>query len=90
MVLTDLIPTQYGCTKVAQDATTNGLEKRICGKDLDDVGQTEAGTNISTTKARSRGYRAPANDNKVSVAPNKMKNKGFINPPSKKDIQGGI
>ena len=45
---------------------------------------------ISTTKARGKGFRAPANENKVSVAPNKMKNKGFINPPSKKDIQGGI
>ena len=66
------------------------FRKTYMWKDLDDVGQTEAGTNISTTKARSRGYRAPANDNKVSVAPNKMKNKGFINPPSKKDIQGGI
>ena len=45
---------------------------------------------ISTTKARGKGFRAPANENKVSVAPNKMKNKGFINPPSQKDIQGGI
>ena len=45
---------------------------------------------VSTTKARSKGFRPEANDNKVSVAPNKMKNKGFINPPSKKDIQGGI
>jgi len=66
------------------------FRKTYMWKDLDDVGQTEAGTNISTTKARSKGYRSPANDNKVSVAPNKMKNKGFINPPSKKDIQGGI
>ena len=45
---------------------------------------------VSTTKARSKGFRAPANANKVSIAPNNMKNKGFINPPSKKDIQGGI
>lgn len=45
---------------------------------------------VSTTKARSKGFRAPANPNKVSVAPNKMKNKGFINPPSDKDKQGGI
>jgi len=45
---------------------------------------------ISTTKARGKGFRAPANDNKVSIAPNKMKNKGFINPPSDKDKQGGI
>lgn len=45
---------------------------------------------VSTTKARSKGFRAPANENKVSVAPNKMKNKGFINPPSDKDKQGGI
>ena len=66
------------------------FRKTYMWKDLDDVGQTEAGTAISTTKARSKGYRAPANENKVSVAPSKMKNKGFINPPSKKDIQGGI
>ena len=45
---------------------------------------------ISTTKARTKGFRAPANENKVSIAPNKMKNKGFINPPSDKDKQGGI
>jgi len=54
-----------------------------------DVNNPNAET-ISTTKARSKGFRPEANDNKVSVAPNNMKNKGFINPPSKKDIQGGI
>lgn len=54
-----------------------------------DVNSPNAET-ISTSKARSKGFRPEANDNKVSVAPNKMKNKGFINPPSKKDIQGGI
>lgn len=54
-----------------------------------DVNNPNAET-ISTSKARSKGFRPEANDNKVSVAPNKMKNKGFINPPSKKDIQGGI
>jgi hypothetical protein len=26
----------------------------------------------------------------VAVTPSNMKNKGFINPPSQKDIQGGI
>ena len=45
---------------------------------------------ISTTKARTKGFRPEANDNKVSIAPNRMKNKGFINPPSDKDKQGGI
>ena len=45
---------------------------------------------ISTTKARTKGFRPPANENKVSIAPNNMKNKGFINPPSDKDKQGGI
>lgn len=45
---------------------------------------------ISTTKARTKGFRPPANENKVSIAPNRMKNKGFINPPSDKDKQGGI
>jgi hypothetical protein len=45
---------------------------------------------ISTTKARSKGFRPEANDSKVAVTPSNMKNKGFINPPSSKDIQGGI
>ena len=54
-----------------------------------DVNNPNAET-VSTTKARSKGFRAPANENKVSIAPNKMKNKGFINPPSDKDKQGGI
>jgi len=34
---------------------------------------------ISTTKARSEGFRAPANDSKVSVAPVNMPNQGFVN-----------
>jgi len=66
------------------------FRKTYMWKDLEDVKKTDNGTQISTTKARSKGYRAPANANKVSVAPNKMKNKGFINPPSDKDKQGGI
>ena len=45
---------------------------------------------ISTTQARARGFRPPTNPNKVSVAPKDMKNKGFVNPPSEKDIQTGI
>ena len=45
---------------------------------------------ISTTKARQKGFRPEANDSKVAVTPSNMKNKGFINPPSQKDIQGGI
>ena len=45
---------------------------------------------ISTTKARGKGFRPEANDPKVAVTPSNMKNKGFINPPSSKDIQGGI
>jgi len=45
---------------------------------------------ISTTNARGKGFRPEANDPKVAVTPSNMKNKGFINPPSSKDIQGGI
>ena len=45
---------------------------------------------ISTTKARGKGFRPEANDPKVAVTPSNMKNKGLINPPSSKDIQGGI
>lgn len=66
------------------------FRKTYMWKDLEDVNKTEDGTTISTTKARSKGFRAPANPNKVSVAPKDMKNKGFINPPSDKDKQGGI
>ena len=66
------------------------FRKTYMWKDLEDVKKTEDGTTISTTKARSKGFRAPANPNKVSVAPKDMKNKGFINPPSNKDKQGGI
>lgn len=66
------------------------FRKTYMWKDLEDVKKTEDGTTVSTTKARSKGFRAPANPNKVSVAPKDMKNKGFINPPSNKDKQGGI
>ena len=45
---------------------------------------------ISTTKARQKGFRPEANDPKVAVTPSNMRNKGFINPPSSKDIQSGI
>ena len=45
---------------------------------------------ISTTKARSRGFRPEANDPKVGITPSNMRNKGFVNPPSSKDIQGGL
>ena len=45
---------------------------------------------ISTTKARGKGFRPEANDPKVAVTPSNMRNKGFINPPSSKDIQSGI
>jgi hypothetical protein len=45
---------------------------------------------ISTTKARQKGFRPEANDSKVAITPSNMKNKGFVNPPSTKDIQGGI
>lgn len=54
-----------------------------------DVNNPNAET-ISTTQARARGFRPPTNPNKVSVAPKDMKNKGFVNPPSEKDIQTGI
>ena len=66
------------------------FRKTYMWKDLEDVKKTEDGTTISTTKARSKGFRAPANPNKVSVAPKDMRNKGFLNPPSEKDLQGGI
>lgn len=45
---------------------------------------------ISTTKARSKGFRPEANDPKVGITPSNMRNKGFVNPPSSKDIQGGL
>jgi len=45
---------------------------------------------ISTTRARQKGFRPEANNDKVAITPSNMKNKGFINPPSQKDIQGGI
>lgn len=66
------------------------FRKTYMWKDLEDVNKTEDGTTVSTTKARSKGFRAPANPNKVSVAPKDMRNKGFLNPPSEKDLQGGI
>lgn len=34
---------------------------------------------ISTSEARRRGYKVPTNDSKVSITPNKMPNKGFVN-----------
>ena len=33
---------------------------------------------ISTTKARSKGYKVPTNDSKVSIAPINMPNQGFV------------
>jgi len=45
---------------------------------------------ISTTKARQKGFRPEANDPKVGITPSNMRNKGFVNPPSSKDIQGGL
>ena len=54
-----------------------------------DVNSPNAET-ISTSRARRKGFIAPANPNKVSVAPKNMKNKGILNPPSDKDIQTGI
>ena len=54
-----------------------------------DVTSPNADT-ISTTKARGKGFRPEANDPKVAVTPSNMRNKGFINPPSSKDIQSGI
>jgi len=41
-------------------------------------------TEITTKEARSKGFKAPVNEQKVSVAPKDMKNEGFINPPKKK------
>ena len=34
---------------------------------------------ISTREALRRGYKVPTNDSKVSITPNKMPNKGFVN-----------
>lgn len=45
---------------------------------------------ISTTKARSKGFRPEANDDKVAITPSNMKNRGYVNPPSEKDRQGGL
>ena len=45
---------------------------------------------ISTTKARGKGFRPEANDPKVAITPSNMKNRGYVNPPSIKDIQGGL
>lgn len=45
---------------------------------------------ISTTRARQKGFRPEANDPHVGITPSNMRNKGFVNPPSSKDIQGGI
>lgn len=45
---------------------------------------------ISTTKARSKGFRPEANDDRVAITPSNMKNRGYVNPPSEKDIQGGL
>jgi hypothetical protein len=46
-------------------------------------------TEISTTKARGKGFRAPVNPDEVAITPNKMKNKGFSpnNPNIPKDAR---
>jgi len=46
-------------------------------------------TEISTTKARGKGFRAPVNEDEVAIIPNKMKNKGFSpnNPNIPKDAR---
>ncbi len=54
-----------------------------------DPGSPNAKT-VSRSQARRAGFDPPTNPNKVSVVPNKMKNKGFLNPKSPKDIQPGI
>lgn len=36
-------------------------------------------TMISTSEARRRGYKVPTNENLVSITPNNMPNKGFVN-----------
>ena len=41
-------------------------------------------TEITTGQARSKGFKAPINEQKVSVAPRDMPNEGFVNPPKKK------
>ena len=41
-------------------------------------------TEITTGQARSKGFKAPVNEQKVSVAPKDMPNEGFVNPPKKK------
>lgn len=45
---------------------------------------------LTTPQARKEGFRPEANNNKVAVAPGNMKNKGFLNPKSAKDIKPGI
>ena len=39
---------------------------------------------ITTGQARSKGFKAPVNEQQVSVAPKDMPNEGFVNPPKKK------
>jgi hypothetical protein len=41
-------------------------------------------TEITTGQARSKGFKAPVNEQKVSVAPRDMENEGFVNKPKKK------
>ena len=41
-------------------------------------------TEITTGQARSKGFKAPVNEQQVSVAPKDMPNEGFVNPPKKK------
>lgn len=41
-------------------------------------------TEITTGQARSKGFKAPVNEQKVSVAPKDMPNEGFVNKPKKK------
>ncbi len=41
-------------------------------------------TEITTGQARSKGFKAPVNEQKVSVAPRDMPNEGFVNKPKKK------
>ena len=41
-------------------------------------------TEITTGQARSKGFKAPVNEQQVSVAPKDMPNQGFVNPPKRK------
>jgi hypothetical protein len=68
-----LILTLYGYTRAERDATTNGFRRIYARKE----GSKSLGSVISTTEAKSQGFKPEANAQKVPVAPKDMKYKGY-------------